>query len=384
MFFSRALISAVLGFGLAVSAYAADGELFYIGTYNSPTSKGIYTSFLNTETGELSAPVLAEDMMNAAALVVSADGRFVYACNETDAFRGKPTGSVTACAVGPGGVRLRELNQESSEGKGPCALSFSKKGDAIFVANYNGGNIAALPLKPNGELLKAKSVIQHEGSSANPKRQDRPHAHEIISDPQGEFVYAVDLGLDRIKVYRYDEAKGLLVAAPERDIVVKPGTGPRHITFNKAGDRVYVLGEIASNLTVFKLDRASGFTEVMETLSLLPDDFKGENTAAEIQMDGSGKYLYASNRGDDSIVVLEIESDGQVKYIQRVSSGGKTPRNFTIDPSGRFLLAANQDSNSICVFKIDTETGELHALIGKATVGKPVSLVFSPTHFLSQ
>ncbi|HEY9153478.1 MAG TPA: lactonase family protein, partial [Opitutaceae bacterium] len=369
---------------VAASAFAAGGELFYIGTYNSPTSKGIYASFLNTETGELSAPVLAEDTVNAAALAVSADGRFLYACNEVDTFHGKPTGSVTACSVSGDGTRLRELDQESSEGKGPCALSISKKGDAIFVANYTGGSITALQVKPNGELLKAKSVIQHEGSSANPKRQDRPHAHEIISDPQGEFVYAVDLGLDRIKVYRYDEVKGLLVAVPERDIVVKPGTGPRHIAFNKAGDRVYVLGEMASNLTVYKLDRASGFTGVIETLSLLPDDFQGENTAAEIEMDSTGKYLYASNRGDDSIVVMEIESDGQVKYIQRMGSGGKTPRNFVIDPSGQFLLAANQDSNSIVVFKIDTETGELHPSIGKATVGKPVSLVFSPTHFLSQ
>jgi 6-phosphogluconolactonase len=384
MFSLRSLASAVLGFGLVASAYATSGELFYIGTYNSPTSKGIYASFLNTETGELSTPVLAEDMMNSAALAVSADGRFVYACNEIDTFHGKPAGSVTACSVSGDGTRLRELNQESSEGKGPCALSFSKKGDAIFVANYTGGSIAALQLKSNGELLKAKSIIQHEGSSANPKRQDRPHAHEIITDPQGEFVYAVDLGLDRIKVYRYDDSKGLLVAAPERDIVVKPGTGPRHITFNKAGDRLYVLGEMASNLTVYKLDRASGFSGVIETLSLLPDDFQGENTAAEIAMDSSGRYLYASNRGDDSIVAMEVENDGQVKFIQRMSSGGKTPRNFVIDPSGRFLLAANQDSNSIVVFKIDTETGELHPSIGKLTVGKPVSLVFSPAHFLSQ
>jgi len=381
--FTRSLLSSfALSLALVVSARAAGDELFYIGTYNSPTSKGVYAARLSSETGELTQPVLVEEMMNAAALVVSADGRFLYACNEVGTYRGKPSGSVTACSISGDGTRVRELNQEASEGKGPCALSFSKKGDAIFVANYDGGSIAALPLKPNGELLKAKSVIQHEGSSANPTRQDRPHAHEIISDPQGEFVYAVDLGLDRIKVYRYDETKQLLVAAPERDVVVKPGTGPRHIVFNQAGDRLYVLGEMASNLTVYKLDRASGFTGVLETLSLLPDDFKGENTAAEIQMDRTGKYLYASNRGDDSIAVMEIDHDGEVKFIQRVSTGGKTPRNFVIDPSGHFLLAANQDSNSIVVFKIDTETGELHPSIGKATVGKPVSLAFSPAHFL--
>lgn len=382
MFSFRPLISVIFGLGLAVPVQAAGGELFYIGTYNSPTSKGVYASFLNTETGEMSQPVLTQEMMNSSAITVSTDGRFLYACNEVGAYRGKPTGSVTACVISGDGTRFREIDQESSEGQGPCALSLSKKGDALFVANYVGGSIAALPLKPTGEILKAKSVIQHEGSSANPTRQDRPHAHEIVSDPQGEFVYAVDLGLDRVKVYRYDEEKGLLVAAPERDIVVKPGTGPRHIVFNKAGDRVYVLGEMGSNLTVYKLDRASGFTTVLETLSLLPDDFKGDNLSAEIQLDANGKYLYASNRGDDSIVVMEVESDGEVKFIQRIGSGGKTPRNFVIDPSGHFLLAANQDSNSIVVFKIDTETGELHPSIGKISVGKPVSMVFSPAHFL--
>ncbi len=377
-----AFLAAALGLTTRAYAAAPGDQLFYIGTYNSPTSKGVYASYLNPETGELSAPVLADEMTNSSAILVSADGRFVYACNEVGTFRGKPTGSVTACQISGDGTHFRRLNQESSEGKGPCALSFSKKGDAVFIANYDGGNIAALPIKQNGELGKAKSIIQHTGSSLNPTRQERPHAHEIVSDPQGEYVYAVDLGLDRIKVYRYDEDKGLLNATPERDIVVKPGTGPRHIVFNKAGDRVYVLGEMASNLTVYKLDRTSGFSEVMETLSLLPDDFHGENLSAELQMDRAGKYLYASNRGDDSIVTLEIENDGQVKYIQRMSCGGKTPRNFVLDPTGHFLLSANQDSNSIVVFKIDAETGELHPGIGKISVGKPVSLVFSPARFL--
>lgn len=372
-----ALGASLITLALTCCANAAS-ELFYIGTYTGQQAEGIYSARLDTETGQLSGLTIAVKTANPAWLTVSADGKFVYAGNEVNEYAGKKTGFITAAQVVGDGTTLRVLNQQPSEGRGPCHVSLSEAGDCLFVANYAGGSIAALPIRSDGTLMAATSKVQHSGKGKHRVRQEAAHAHEIISSPDGKFVYAVDLGLDRIKAYAYDSENKKLTAAPERDVVGEPGRGPRHFVFSRVGDRIYVLNELTSELTVFTFDATSGATKEIQNLSILPKGFSGENTAAEIQIDRTGKHLYASNRGDNSIVVLNIVADGKVEFAQRVSSGGKIPRNFALDPSGHFLIAANQDTNDVFAFRIDPEKGTLTQVEGASLkVSKPVAIAFA-------
>ncbi|HEU5078225.1 MAG TPA: lactonase family protein [Opitutaceae bacterium] len=366
---------------LALSAFSigrAASELFYIGTYTGSAAEGIYSARLDTNTGQMSDLKIAVKTANPAWLAISPDGKFVYAGNEVNEYGGKKTGFVTATQVVGDGTTLRVLNQQSSEGRGPCHVSVDTAGDCLFVANYAGGSIAALPIRNDGTLVAATSKIQHTGKGKNPKRQDAAHAHQIQTSPDGKYVYAVDLGLDRIKAYAYDAENRTLTAAPERDVIGQPGRGPRHFVFNPAGDRIYLLNELGSDLSVFTFDGASGASKEIQNISVLPKDFKGENTAAEIQIDRAGKHVYASNRGDDSIVVLNIVADGKLEFAQRVSTGGRVPRNFVLDPSGQFLIAANQQSNDIYAFRIDPEKGTLTRVEGSSLqLSKPVAIAFA-------
>lgn len=364
---------------LLAQASRAGTERFFIGTYTGGESKGIYSATLDTETGRLDGLVLAAETASPAWLTISADGRHLYAANEVNKYKGSATGFVTAFEISGDGAKLGEINQQPSEGRGPCHLSLDTTGGCLFVANYAGGSIAALPLRKDGGLEPATAAIQHTGHGANPKRQEAPHAHQIISDPSGKYVYVADLGLDRVKVYAYDAAAKTLTPAPGRDVVVKDGRGPRHIVFNQAGDRLYILTEMTSEMVVYSFDAKTGATRELQSLSILPDGFSGQSTAAEIQFDATGRHLYASNRGDDSLVVLDVATDGSLTFAQRVSTGGKTPRHFMIDPSGHFLLAANQDTNSINAFRIAPATGKLTAIEGASlTVAKPIAIEFLP------
>jgi 6-phosphogluconolactonase len=321
---------------------------------------------------------IAVKTANPAWLAISPNGKFVYAGNEVNEYAGKKTGFITATQVVGDGTTLHVLNQQPSEGRGPCHISLSAAGDCLFVANYAGGSIAALPIRNDGTLVAATSKIQHTGKGKHPQRQEAAHAHEILPSPDGKYVYAVDLGLDRIKAYAYDAENKRLSAAPERDIIGQPGRGPRHFVFSPAGDRLYVLNELGSDLSVFTFDAASGSSKEIQNLSVLPADFKGENTAGEIQIDRAGKHVYASNRGDDSIVVLNIVADGKVEFAQRVSTGGKVPRNFVLDPSGQFLIAANQGTNDVYAFRVDPGKGTLTRVEGSALkLSKPVAIVFA-------
>lgn len=380
---SRPRLVRVIGaslLSLAVFGSAqASSELFYIGTYTGQQAEGIYSARLDKETGQLSALTIAVKTANPAWLTVSPDGKYVYAGNEVNEYAGKKTGFITSAQVVGDGTTLRVLNQQPSEGRGPCHVSLTAEGDCLFVANYAGGSIASLPLRSDGTLVAATSKIQHSGKGKHRVRQEAAHAHEIIASPDGKYVYAVDLGLDRIKAYAYDAKNKTLTAAPDRDVVGQPGRGPRHFVFNHKGDRIYVLNELTSDLTVFTFEPTSGATKEIQNLSILPKDFSGENTAAEIQIDRAGKHLYASNRGDNSIVVLNIVDDGKVEFAQRVSSGGKIPRHFTLDPSGHFLIAANQDTNDVFAFRVDPDKGTLVQVEGATLkVSKPVAIAFAP------
>jgi 6-phosphogluconolactonase len=376
------LLLRVAARGESTRSSAEDNQLLvYIGTYTDGKSKGIYTCRLDLATGSLSPPGLAAEAKNPSFLSVHPNRRFLYAVNEVDEFAGKEGGSVSAFTIQPETGKLTLLNQQPSGGGGPCYLVVDKTGKYVLVANYGGGSVSALPVQKEGRLGEATAFVQHRGSSVNPERQEGPHAHSINVDAANRFAVAADLGLDKLLVYRFDSTKGTLTPNDPASASVKPGAGPRHFAFHPKGTSAYVINEMQSTLTAFSYDSGHGVLKELQTISTLPPRFEGENTTAEVQVHPSGKFLYGSNRGHDSIAVYAINPDkGTLTFVEHQSTRGKTPRNFGIDPTGRYLLAANQDSGSVVVFRIDSQTGRLTPIGQSIEVPSPVCVKFVPTN----
>ena len=350
--------------------------LVYVGTYTDHGSKGIYAYHFDSSTGKMTSLGLAAESTAPSFLAVDSSGRFLYAVNETETYNGQPTGAVSAFAIQPDTGKLSLLNQVSSRGTDPAHINLDRTGKYALVANYTSGSVAVFALLKDGRLGEVTSFVQHRGSSVNPERQKGPHAHAIALSPDNRFAVVADLGLDQLLVYSFDAAKGTLGAKPE---VVKasPGTGPRHLVFSTDGRFLYMLNEMQSSVVAYSYDTTSGALHGLQTISALPKGFSGENTAAEIELDPSGKFLFASNRGDDSIAVFAIDSHtGMLTHVETDSTGGKTPRNFAIDPTGSWLLAANQDSDRIVVFRLDLKTGHLKPTGDVVQLPSPVCLKF--------
>jgi 6-phosphogluconolactonase len=377
------LLILLVPFGLAlicasVAVSAESGLRVYIGTYNGAKSKGIYTARFDQATGKLSAPELAAETKNPSFLAVHPTGPFLYAVAEIDNFNGQHTGAVSAFRIEPETGKLTLLNQQASGGAGPCHLSVDKTGQCLLVANYGSGSIAALPIDKDGKLGTNATVIQHEGSSVNPTRQKGPHAHFITPDPANRFVLTCDLGLDKVLVYKFDPGKCSLAPNDPPSVSLNPGSGPRHLVFNPHRRVVFVANEIGSTLTAFDYDAERGVLEERQSISTLPVGFKGENSCAEIQILPSGRFVYVSNRGHDSIAVFSIDPrSGQLELVQDEPTQGKTPRHFALSPDGKWLLAENQDSGNIVVFAVDPRRGKLTPTGQKVEVGAPVCLVFA-------
>ncbi|MCW5552767.1 MAG: lactonase family protein [Verrucomicrobiae bacterium] len=353
--------------------------LVYFGTYTGPKSQGIYVSRFDARTGRLSAPELAAETQNPSFLAVHPNRRQLYAVGEIGDFAGKRTGAVSAFAIDPRTGGLTLLNQQSSGGQGPCHLSLDTKGRFLLVANYGGGSVASLPVRPDGSLAEAVSIIQHAGSSVNPKRQAGPHAHFIAMDPANRFALACDLGLDKLLVYRLDAKNGELIPNDPPFAVVAPGAGPRQLAFSRDAKFVFVLNELSSSLTTFAYVARRGMLTELQTLSTLPGEFAGNNSCAEVEMHPSGRFLYASNRGHDSIAVFAVEkATGRLTLAEHQPTRGKTPRHFAIDPTGRWLLAENQGDNNVVVFEVDKKKGKLRPTGQVVEVGSPVCAVFVP------
>jgi 6-phosphogluconolactonase len=374
-----AALLGVLAFVVPLVAQSTTaGTLVFIGTYASPASKGIYMSRLDPSTGALSTPTLAAEVRNPSFLAASADGRFLYAVSEVDAVGGKPGGAVAGYAIDKAAGTLAPLNSQSTVGTGPCHVSVA--GRMVFAANYGGGSIAAYQTQDDGSLKPASTFVQHKGSSVNPDRQKGPHAHGVTPDPSGRFLYVPDLGLDQVLVYRIDAAAGTIApATPPFTTITPAGSGPRHIALARDGRRAYVINEMFCTMGVFERSASTGALSPIQTISTLP---VGEKVApgfstAEVLLHPSGRFLYGSNRGHNSLVVYAVDpSNGQLTLVQHVPTGGRTPRAFNIDPSGAFLVAGNQDSDQIVVFRIDPATGKLTATGQSVSVGKPVSFEF--------
>jgi 6-phosphogluconolactonase len=355
--------------------------LVYFGTYTNTSSKGIYVSRMNPDTGELSAPVLAAESTSPSYLALHPSRDFLYAVNEISTFEGKPTGSVSAFAIDRSTGTLKALNQQPSMGTGPAHLSTDREGRHVLVANYGGGSVAVLPIADDGSLRPASDVEQHTGSGVDPKRQKEPHAHQIVLDPAGQIAYVPDLGLDKVMIYRFDATEGTLEPGSSPYAAMKPGDGPRHIAFHPGGRLAFVINEMSSTIAAFARTGSNGALEERGRVSTLPPDQRPlpDYSTADVQVHPSGRFLYGSNRGHDSIAVYTIDqTDGRLTFVEAESTGGKTPRAFGIDPSGRFLLAANQRSDSVVVFRIDQATGALTPTGARIEVGAPVCVKVVP------
>ncbi len=361
------------------SAQAADksaGPLVYVGTYTRGDSEGIYAFRLNSQTGELTPVTAVSGVKNPSFVAISPDQKHLYSVAEISMFDGKKTGGVAAFSLEKNTGKLTMLNQQPSGGMGPCHLIVDNKGKNVLVANYGSGSAAALPIDSDGKLKPPSSTVQHEGSSINPQRQKEPHAHSINLDPAGRFAVVADLGLDKIMIYRFDADKGELTPNTPPSVSVKPGSGPRHFAFHPNGKFAYVINELANTITAFNYNAEEGRLTVLESISTIPADYHETTYTAEVQVHPSGKFVYGSNRGHDSIAVFAVNQETGKLTAKGQTPCPATPRNFGIDPSGTFLLAAGQSANRIEVFRIDQATGELTSTGHKVKVPTPVCVKF--------
>ena len=359
----------------AASCVPAKGQwLAYIGTYTRPPSQGIYAWRFEAASGKLTRLGLAAETSNPTFLAVHPNQRFLYAANEDKA------GTISAFAIDPANGKLKLLNRVPSRGSGPCHVAVDPGGKWVFAANYNSGSVAVFPVREDGTLGEATGFVQHVGSSVNAQRQSGPHAHSANVSPDGRWLLVADLGLDQILSYRVDAVKGALSAGDPAFTKIAAGSGPRHMAFGKDGRFAYAIDEMLATVTVFRYNSARGSLEELQTAPVTPEGYTGLKSGAEIAVHPSGKFLYGSNRGDSTIAVFRIDGEkGTLTAVERVSTQGKTPRNFAIDPSGAFLFAANQDSGNVVVFKIDPATGRLTAAGNVLEVANPVCVVFAPT-----
>jgi len=356
---------------LAPAFLAAQSErIVYVGTYTRQNSKGIYAYRFDTKTGKVTEIGLVGETSNPSFLALHPNRKFLYAVTEDK------DGHVAAFSIDAASGKLTMLNQVSSHGSGPCHLALDKSGKWLFVANYNNGSVAAFPVGADGKLGEASATDQHKGTSVNRQRQSGPHAHCTVLSPDDRFLMVNDLGLDQIFAYHRDATKGIDTANP---VINKapPGAGPRHFAFGPKAKFAYACNEMMSSVTAFAYDAAGGSLKEVQTVSMLPKDFSGSNSAAEVEVHPNGKFLYASNRGHDSIVEFAIDkAKGTLTPVDWTPTQGKTPRNFAIDPTGAYLFAANQDAGGVVVFRIDKNTGKLTATGAKLDVPLPVCVVF--------
>ena len=345
--------------------------LVCIGTYTeypNPAggrSKGIYVYRLNPEDGRLTFVYEMKGVINPAFLTFHPSGKYLYTVNEVETFDDQLGGGVSAFSFDPQTGALAPLNHQLSHGSHPCHLSMDATGQFVFAANYSGGNIIVLPVDQDGKLLPATDVVQHHSSTTEPQQYKGSHAHSITLDPTNRFAIAADLGLDMLMVYQFDPLNGKLI--PHTWVKVKDGAGPRHLDFHPGGQYAYLINELNATMIAYAYDSGEGILRELQTVPTLPEGYIGQKQCADIHVAPSGKFVYGSNRGHDSIVIYAIDqSSGRLTYAGHQSTQGKTPRNFAIDPSGTFLLAANQDSSTVVTFRIDPDTGKLSP-IGQVT-----------------
>ena len=344
----------------------------YFGTYtNASPSEGIYHSTFDSTTAVLSKPKLAAKVSSPTFLAIHPNNKIVYAISERN------PGEVSAFAIDPHTKHLNFINKVSSGGIGPCHLSLSVDAKTLLVANYSSGSLSSIPIKIDGSLGTPASQIKHKGSSVNKNRQEAPHAHSINITPDNKFAYVADLGIDKIMIYNLDTKTSKLTTNTPSYFATKPGAGPRHLTFHPNGKLVYLINELDNTLIALSYNSTNGELKELQSISTLPSGFKGKSKTAEVNIHPNGKFLYASNRGHDSIATYAINSDtGMLTFVSFQKYEINNPRHFNLDPSGKFCIVGSQDTNQISLFKIDQKNGELIPTKTKYTIGKPVCIKF--------
>lgn len=348
----------------------AKHHTIYLGTYSGPQSQGIYRSTLDERSGQLSDPVLVAEAKNPSFLALSPNGRALYAVCEAGG------SAVGAWSIGADG-KLSALGQQPTGGAGACHVSVDATGKNVLVANYGGGSVAAFALREDGSLGERSAFIQHTGSGPNLKRQNKPHAHAIYPDEASRFVYSCDLGTDQVFIYRFDAGKGTLVPADPPFATVPPGAGPRHLAFHPA-DFVYVNNEMGLSVTAFTRDKTTGALTAFQTIPTLPDGAATEGVStAEIWVHPTGRWLYVSNRGRDTITLFSIDTQGRLAWMDETPTP-KEPRGFGLSPDGQWLVVGGQKNNQVAAFRIDAQNGKLTPSGRPVEVGAPVCVVFAP------
>jgi 6-phosphogluconolactonase len=347
----------------------------YFGTHRAGTNVGFSLAHFDTDTGVLTKPEFLIQSPAPAYFVIHPDGRQLYTCNSGS------LGTVSAYEIEPHTGVLKFLNRVPAGGLDTSYVSLDQSGRYLFAANYQGGNIAAFALKPDGSIGDRTAFVQDTGKGVNPLRQTHAYAHSIITDPSNRFALAADLGVDKIFVYHFNAEDGSLSPNNPPSVSVAPGSGARHVKFHPNGRWVYLINEIASTIIAFNWDSTNGTLTEFQTVSALPADFKGTSACAEIMVHPNGKFLYASNRGDDTLAVFAIDqTTGQLTLVEHVPSGGKMPRNFAFDPTGKWILCSNHDSNNALVFRVDENTGKLTPTGQPVSVPYPFCERFLPVH----
>jgi 6-phosphogluconolactonase len=358
--------------------------IVYVGTYttgaySTGASEGVYIYQLNVSSGAMDFVGKATGIENPTYVAVDPQNRFLYAANETECFRGNPGGSVSAFAIASQSGALTLLNQKPTHGAISCYVTVAQLGRFLLVANYGGGSVSILPIQQDGPLGDAVDVVRHRGRGPDASRQKGPHPHCVALDGSNGHALVADLGLDRVMVYPFDRNRGRFDRRNVTSVRTAAGAGPRHLAFHPSGTYVYLVNELHSTLTAYLYDATNGSLEELQTVSTLPDTFGGDNWAADVRVSPSGRFVYASNRGHDSIAIFTVEeSTGRPILIGHEPTQGKFPRGFAIDPTGTWLLAANQKSNSVISFRINQQTGGLVPTKHRVSVPTPTCLCIVP------
>ncbi|MGH7957650.1 MAG: lactonase family protein [Opitutaceae bacterium] len=348
-------------------------HLIFLGTYtrNGP-SKGIYATRLDTDTGELSPPILVAEAVDPAWLAISPDKRFLYAIH------GSPAQAL-GFKIDPRTAQLAPLPREAAAtdtASPPSHLAVDATGRMLLAANYRDGFVASIPLRTDGTLATAHT-LSHEGKGTHPTRQDQPHPHSITISPDNRFVIVADLGVDRIYSYALGTENGKLAPASPPFVATAPGDGPRHFKFSTDGIHGYVINELSNTVTMLDYDPARGTLTPRQTIPTLPADFKAQTSTAEVRIHPNGRFLYGSNRGHDSVAVFSIApTTGELSPVEIVKSGGRTPRNFALSPDGKWLVCGHQDTPLLTVFRVDASTGRLSSTKHSANVPSCVCVLF--------
>ena len=354
---------------------AQDVYSAYVGTYQAEGKDGLFHVRFDVRTGRLAIESAISTLTHPSFVALHPTGRYLYAVSEAP---GGAEGEVCAFSVDPRTGDLAPLNRRAAHGRSTCHVTVDATGRYVLAANYGSGTVVLYPIRPDGGLGEASVVLRHQGASAHP-RQTEPHAHSVNIDPTNRFVYCPDLGIDQVMIYRFDATAGTLTPGDPPFARTAPGAGPRHFDFHPSLPYAYLVNEINSTVVAYAWERTSGALRELQVVSTLPAGFQGNSSCADIHVHPSGRFLYASNRGHDSVAIYRIdEATGLLAPLGQEPTQGRTPRNFALDPTGAFLLAENQGSDSIVTFGVDLDTGVLRPTGERLQVPTPVCMTFRP------